>query len=127
MPTEFASRLNSKSHHDVYGWLSDTPLLILGRKRFVRRVDVGIVTGETDEKNQNDTLPHMFILLKLEFFVASTRLGLKTIDIKSLIIGFLLSAVLFLSMGLANNAIQDVRIVEIEKRIWGDWDAINTK
>jgi len=88
---------------------------------------VGIVTGETDEKNQNDTLPHMFILLKLEFFVASTRLGLKTIDIKSLIIGFLLSAVLFLSMGLANNAIQDVRIVEIEKRIWGDWDAINTK
>jgi len=101
--------------------------LILGRKRFVRRVDVGIVTGETDEKNQNDTLPHMFILLKLEFFVASTRLGLKTIDIKSLIIGFLLSAVLFLSMGLANNAIQDVRIVEIEKRIWGDWDAINTK
>ena len=36
-------------------------------------------------------------------------------------------AVLFLSMGLANNAIQDVRIVEIEKRIGGDWDAINTK
>jgi len=61
----------------------------------------------------------MFILLKLEFFVASTRLGLKTIDIKSLIIGFLLSAVLFLSMGLANNAIQDVRIVEIDKRIGG--------
>ena len=91
---------------------------------------MGIVTGETDEKNQNDTLPHMFILLKLEFFVASTRLGLntmKTIDIKSLIIGFLLSAVLFLSMGLANNAIQDVRIVEIDKRIGGDWDAINTK
>jgi len=51
---------------------------------------------------------------------------MKTIDIKSLIIGFLLSAVLFLSMGLANNAIQDVRIVEIDKRIGGSWDAINT-
>ena len=52
---------------------------------------------------------------------------MKTIDIKSLIIGFLLSAVLFLSMGLTNNATQDVRIVEIDKRIGGDWDAINTK
>ena len=51
---------------------------------------------------------------------------MKTIDTKSLIIGFLLSAVLFLAMGLANNATQDVRIVEIDKRIGGSWDAINT-
>ena len=51
---------------------------------------------------------------------------MKSIDIKSLIIGALLSAVLFLSMGLANNAAQDVRIVEIDKRIGGNWDAINT-
>ena len=104
--------------------------MILGGERSLRRGDMGIVTGRADEANQNDPLPHMFILLKLEFFVACTRLGLntmKTIDTKSLIIGFLLSAVLFLSMGLANNAIQDVRIVEIEKRIGGDWDAINTK
>ena len=75
------------------------------------------------------TFLHMFILLKLEFFVACSRLGLntmKTIDIKSLIIGFLLSAVLFLAMGLANNATIDVRIVEIDKVIGGSWDAINT-
>ena len=52
---------------------------------------------------------------------------MKTIDIKSLIIGFLLSAVLFLSMGLTNNATQDVRIVEIDKGIGASWDAINTK
>ncbi len=51
---------------------------------------------------------------------------MKTIDTKSLIIGFLLSAVLFLAMGLANNATQDVRIVEIDKAIGGSWDAINT-
>ena len=50
---------------------------------------------------------------------------MKTIDIKSAIIGFLLCAVLFLSMGLANNnAAQDVRIVEIDKKIGGSWDAI---
>ena len=51
---------------------------------------------------------------------------MKTIDTKSLIIGFLLSAVLFLAMGLANNATIDVRIVEIDKAIGGSWDAINT-
>ena len=49
---------------------------------------------------------------------------MKTIDIKSAIIGFLLCAVLFLSMGLANNAVQDVRIVEIDKKFGGSWDAI---
>ena len=51
---------------------------------------------------------------------------MKTIDTKSLIIGALLSAVLFLSMGLANNSTLDVRIVEIDKAIGGSWDAINT-
>ena len=50
---------------------------------------------------------------------------MKTIDIKSAIIGFLLCAVLFLSMGLANNAAIGVRIVEIDKKIGGSWDAIN--
>jgi len=50
---------------------------------------------------------------------------MKSIDIKSAIIGFLLCAVLFLSMGLANNnAAQDVRIVEIDKKAFGSWDAI---
>ena len=75
--------------------------------------------------------PHHFLLpLKLEFFGPCTRLGfntMKTIDIKSLIIGFLLSAVLFLTLGLVNNATLDVRIVEIDKRIGGSWDAIDTK
>ena len=42
---------------------------------------------------------------------------MKIIDIKSAIIGFLLCAVLFLSMGLANNATIDVRIVEVDKKI----------
>ena len=50
---------------------------------------------------------------------------MKNIDIKSVIIGFLLCAVLFLSMGLANNnAAQDVRITGISKPIVGSWDAI---
>ena len=50
---------------------------------------------------------------------------MRTIDIKSAIIGFLLCAVLFLSMGLANNnATQDVRITSISKPIVGSWDAI---
>ena len=49
---------------------------------------------------------------------------MKTIDIKSAIIGFLFCVVLFLSMGLANNAVQDVRIAGIDKRIGGSWDAI---
>ena len=75
--------------------------------------------------------PHHFRFpLKLEFLGPCTRLvfnTMKTIDIKSLIIGFLLSTVLFLSLGLANNATQDVRIVEIDKRIGGSWDAIDTK
>ena len=50
---------------------------------------------------------------------------MKTIDIKSAIIGFLLCTVLFLSTGLANNnAVIDVRIVEIDKKIGGSWDPI---
>ncbi|MDP7051260.1 MAG: hypothetical protein QF600_05005 [Verrucomicrobiota bacterium] len=53
---------------------------------------------------------------------------MKTIDIKSVIIGFLLSAVLFLSMGLANNnAIQEVRIIGIDKSFGESWDAIDVK
>jgi hypothetical protein len=49
---------------------------------------------------------------------------MKTIDIKLVIIGYLLCAVLFLSMGLTNNATIDVRIVEIDKKFGGSWDAI---
>ena len=52
---------------------------------------------------------------------------MKSIDIKSAIIGFLLSAILFLSMGLANNAVQEVRIIGIDKGSFESWDAINTK
>ena len=77
-----------------------------------------------------NALHHFLLPLKLEFFGPRTRLRfntMKTIDIKSLIIGFLLSAVLFLTLGLANNATLDVRIVEIDKRIGGSWDAIDTK
>ena len=49
---------------------------------------------------------------------------MKTIDPKSLIIGALLSAVLFLSMGLANKAPQEVRIIGIDKGSFESWDAI---
>ena len=52
---------------------------------------------------------------------------MKTIDIKSLIIGALLSAVLFLSMGLANKATQEVHIIGIDKGSFESWDAIETK
>jgi len=51
---------------------------------------------------------------------------MKAIDIKSLIIGALLSAVLFLSMGLANKATQEVRIIGIDKGSFESWDAIAT-
>ncbi len=57
--------------------------------------------------------------------IAYTGYSMKTIDIKSAIIGFLLCVVLFLSTGLANNnAAIDVRIVEIDKKIGGNWDPI---
>ena len=51
--------------------------------------------------------------------------NLRTIDGKSLLIGALLSAVLFLSMGLANKAPQEVRIIGIDKSAFESWDAIN--
>ena len=50
---------------------------------------------------------------------------MKTIDPKSLLIGALLSAVLFLSMGLANKAPQEVRSIGIDKGAFESWDAIN--
>ena len=50
---------------------------------------------------------------------------MKSIDPKSLIIGFLLCAVLFLTMGLANNnAPMSVRIIGIDKGTFESWDAI---
>ncbi|MGB0587821.1 MAG: hypothetical protein ACPGQC_13805 [Limisphaerales bacterium] len=50
---------------------------------------------------------------------------LKKIDGKSLLIGALLSAVVFLSMGFANKAPQEVRIIGIDKSAFESWDAIN--
>ena len=55
---------------------------------------------------------------------------MKTIDIKSLIIGFLLSAVIFLAAGFhsaANAGPISVRLVEIDRGIGSDWDAIEVK
>ena len=59
---------------------------------------------------------------------------MKTIDLKSLLIGFLPCAVLFLAMASKDenaNTLQNgtinVRIVEIDRGIGADWDAINTK
>ena len=56
--------------------------------------------------------------------------NMKTIDIKSLIIGFLLSAVIFLAAGFrsaANAGTISVRLVEIDRGIGSDWDAIEVK
>ena len=55
---------------------------------------------------------------------------MKTIDIKSLIIGFLLSAVIFLAAGFrsaANAGPISVSLVEIDRGIGSDWDAIEVK
>ncbi len=56
---------------------------------------------------------------------------MKTIDIKSLIIGFLLSAVIFLAAGFRSAANAgppiSVRLVEIDRGIGSDWDAIEVK
>ena len=52
---------------------------------------------------------------------------MKSIDVKSMIIGFLLCAVVVLSMGLANQAVQEVRIIGIDKGAFESWEAINTK
>ena len=46
---------------------------------------------------------------------------MKTIDIKSLLIGFLLAATLMLAIG-ATSGTQDVRIVGIDSN-FADWDA----
>ncbi|MEC8927723.1 MAG: hypothetical protein VX705_00795 [Verrucomicrobiota bacterium] len=59
---------------------------------------------------------------------------MKTIDLKSLIIGFLLCAVLFLATASKEedtstfrNGTINVRLVEIDRGIGADWDAIQTK
>lgn len=59
---------------------------------------------------------------------------MKTIELKSLLIGFLLCAVLFLAMASKDenantpqNSTINVRIVEIDRGIGADWDAISTK
>ena len=55
---------------------------------------------------------------------------MKTIDIKSLIIGFLLCAVIFLAAvfrSAANVGPISVRLVEIDRGIGSDWDAIEVK
>ena len=54
---------------------------------------------------------------------------MKSIDVKSMIIGFLLCAVVFLAMGNARQATMQVEIVSIKKPgvLFGSWDAINTK
>ncbi|MGY8651531.1 MAG: hypothetical protein ACKVKM_12105 [Verrucomicrobiia bacterium] len=49
---------------------------------------------------------------------------LKQIDPKSLIIGFLLSAVVFLTLGLAQAEVVKVRIIGIDKAAFESWDAI---
>ena len=50
---------------------------------------------------------------------------MKDIDLKSLIIGFLLVATLMLSIG-AKSGTQDIRIVGIDKH-FADWDAIKAE
>ena len=49
---------------------------------------------------------------------------MKNIDIKSLIIGFLLCAVAFFSLGLARAEVVNVRIIGIDKALFEQWDAI---
>ena len=50
---------------------------------------------------------------------------MKTIDLKSLLIGFLLATTLMLAIG-ATSKTQDVRIVAIDKS-YSDWDAIKVE
>ena len=50
---------------------------------------------------------------------------MKTIDLKSLLIGFLLAATLMLAIG-ATSATQNVRIVGIDSN-FADWDAIKVE
>ncbi|MFM1555389.1 MAG: hypothetical protein ACKJR1_02765 [Limisphaerales bacterium] len=49
---------------------------------------------------------------------------MKPIDLKSLIIGFLLCAVAFLTLGLAQADVVKVRIIGIDKASFESWDAI---
>ena len=62
-------------------------------------------------------------MVKLTF---NTRLddfiGMKNLDIKSFLIGFLFASTLLLAIG-ASKGTQDVRIVGIDKN-FSDWDAI---
>jgi len=50
---------------------------------------------------------------------------MKTIDLKSLLIGFLLATTLMLGIG-ATSGTQDVRLVGIDKS-FSDWDAIKVE
>ena len=50
---------------------------------------------------------------------------MKTIDLKSLLIGFLLAATLFLAIG-ATGGTQNVRIVGVDKS-FTDWDALKVE
>ena len=50
---------------------------------------------------------------------------MKTIDLKSLLIGFFLATTLMLGIG-ATSGTQDVRIVGIDKS-FSDWDAIKVE
>ena len=57
---------------------------------------------------------------------------MKTIDIKSLLMGFLLCTVIFLAAGFRATANDNagpisVRIVEIDRGIGSSWDAIEVK
>ncbi len=49
---------------------------------------------------------------------------MKQIDPKSLIIGLLLCAVLFLSLGITRAEVLKVRIIGIDKAAFESWDAI---
>ena len=49
---------------------------------------------------------------------------MKSIDGKSLLIGALLSAVLFLSLGFARDSVVKVRIIGSDKGSFESWDAI---
>ena len=49
---------------------------------------------------------------------------MKQIDLKSFLIGFLLCAVTFLSMGQSSGGPTQVRIVGINKGSFESWDAI---
>ena len=46
---------------------------------------------------------------------------MKSIDAKSVIIGALLSAVVLLSIGLANQVLQEVRIFGVDKDAFESW------